>query len=49
MYASRGVSASLDPDELMKWDKEHLAMLEESAPEEFDVKHFAAISVLKRK
>ena len=49
MYASRGVSASLDPDELAKWDEEHRAMLEEYAPEEFDVKHFAAISVLKKR
>ena len=39
---------ALTPDEFAKWDVEHKALLE-NYPEEFDVKHYAAIAVLKRK
>ena len=46
MIACRGVGASLSPEELAKWDKEHRALLE-NYPEEFDVKHYAAIAVLR--
>ena len=46
MIACRGVGASLSPEELAKWDKEHRALLE-SYPEEFTVKHYAAIAVLR--
>ena len=48
MIACRGVGASLSPEELASWDKEHRAMLEEF-PDEFEIKHFAAITVLKKK
>ena len=48
MISCRGVGASLSPEELAKWDKEHRALLE-NYPEEFDVKHYAAVAVLKRK
>ena len=48
MIACRGVGASLSPEELAKWDKEHRALLE-NYPNEFEVKHYAAIAVLKRK
>ena len=48
MIACRGVGASLSPEELAKWDKEHRALLE-NYPDEFEVKHYAAIAVLKRK
>ena len=48
MIACRGVGASLAPDELEKWDKEHRALLE-NYPEEFVVKHYAAIAVLRKK
>lgn len=46
MRACRGVGASLSEDELAKWDKEHKALLDSIAPEEFEVKHYAAIAVL---
>ena len=46
MIACRGVGASLAPDELEKWDKEHRALLE-NYPKEFVVKHYAAIAVLR--
>lgn len=48
MIACRGVGASLSPDELANWDKEHRAFLA-NVPDEFEVKHYAAIAVLKKK
>ena len=47
--ASRGVGASLAPDELAAWDAEHRKMLAENAPEKFEVLHYAALSVLRKK
>ncbi len=49
MKACRGVGASLSGEELAKWDEEHRKLLDEIAPEQFDVKHYAAIAVLKKK
>lgn len=49
MRACRGVGASLLPEQLAQWDAAHRALLERIAPEEFDVRHFAAIAVLRRK
>ena len=48
MIACRGVGASLAPNELEKWDKEHRALLK-NYPDEFEVKHYAAIAVLRKK
>ena len=48
MIACRGVGASLTPEEFERWDKEHRALLE-SYPDEFNIKHYAAIAVLKKK
>ena len=48
MIACRGVGASLSPEELASWDAEHRKLLE-TVPESFDVLHYGAISVLKRK
>ena len=48
MKACRGVGASLSGDELAAWEAEHRALLA-NAPDEFDVKHYAAIAVLKKK
>ena len=36
MKACRGVGASLSKEELKEWESEHLKMLSEIAPEEFD-------------
>lgn len=49
MRACRGVGASLSEDEFMKWDEEHRKLLNEIAPEEFEVLHYAALAVLKKK
>lgn len=48
MRACRGVGASLPPEQIARWDAEHRALLERIAPEEFEIRHYAAIAVLKR-
>ncbi len=47
--ASRGIGASLSEEELARWDKEHRAMLDENAPDSFEVKHYGAMTVLGKK
>ena len=47
MKACRGVGASLSEDEIQAWESEHLKMLSETAPKEFDVKHYAALAELQ--
>lgn len=47
--ACRGVGASLSAEEIANWDREHRTLLDQIAPEQFEVKHFAAITVLKKK
>lgn len=49
MRACRGVGASLDENELEMWDKEHRSLLEQFAPEQFDILHYAALMELKPK
>jgi SAM-dependent methyltransferase len=49
MKASRGVGASLNQQELAKWDAEHKKMLEKNAPESFEILHYAALSVLRKR
>ena len=49
MRACRGVGASLSEEELSSWDAEHRALLEEIAPEEFEVLHYASFAVLRKK
>lgn len=49
MRACRGVGASLSGAELSAWDAEHRALLERIAPAEFDVLHYAAAAILKKK
>ena len=49
MKACRGVGASLQGEKLAKWDKEHRKLLDEIAPEQFEVLHYAALAVLKKK
>lgn len=48
MKACRGVGASLSPEEISKWEAEHLKLLSEIAPEQFNIKHYAAIAVLEK-
>jgi hypothetical protein len=49
MKSCRGIGASLSPEEISAWEREHLAMLVLIAPEEFEVLHHVAIAVLKKK
>ena len=48
MRACRGVGASLSPEELARWETDHRALMD-TAPESFEILHYAAISVLRRK
>ena len=49
MRACRGVGASLSPEELAKWDEEHRRLLDTIAPDRFDILHYAALTVLRKK
>ena len=49
MRACRGVGASLSEEELVKWDKEHRELLEATAPEQFEVLHYAALTILRKR
>jgi len=49
MRACRGVGASLSDEALSAWDAEHRALLEQIAPEQFTVLHYAAMAVLRKK
>ena len=48
MKACRGVGASLNGEELVKWEHDHRAFME-TVPESFDILHYAAIAVLERR
>ena len=49
MRACRGVGALLSETELARWDKEHRELLDRIASEEFEVKHYAALAVLRKR
>ena len=49
MRACRGVGASLSDDALAAWDAEHRTLLAEIAPEQFEVLHFAAMAVMRKR
>lgn len=49
MKACRGVGASLSDEELLAWENEHKRLLTEKAPDKFEVRHYAALAILKKK
>ena len=49
MRVCRGVGASLAEEALSQWDEEHRRLLDEIAPEQFDILHYAALTVLRKK
>lgn len=49
MKACRGIGASLSPNELAEWEKEHLSLLDKIAPENFEILHYGAIAELNVK
>ena len=48
MKACRGIGASLSPERISAWQKEHMAMLERIAPPRFEVLHYAALAELRK-
>lgn len=46
--ACRGIGASLSQKEISAFDKEHTELLEKIAPESFEIRHYCAVTVLKR-
>lgn len=49
MKACRGIGASLNKEEVMEWESEHIKLLSEIAPAEFDVLHYGAMAELRKK
>jgi ubiquinone/menaquinone biosynthesis C-methylase UbiE len=49
LKACRGVGASLSADEIASWEKENLALLNKIAPPQFEISHYGAMAVLKKK
>lgn len=49
MKACRGVGASLPPEALAEFEAQHRQLLEQIAPPQFDVLHYAAVRVLKKR
>lgn len=49
MKSCRGIGASLTQEEINSWEREHMKLLSEIAPAEFDVLHYAAIAQLRVK
>ena len=48
MKACRSIGASLSPEKIDEWEQEHMKLLIEIAPPEFDIRHFAAVAVLRK-
>ncbi len=48
MKACRGIGASFTRKEVSMWEQEHRRLLEEIAPDEFNILHYAAIAELKK-
>lgn len=47
--ACRGIGASLSNVEINAWEQEHIKLLSEIAPSEFNILHYGAIAELKKK
>lgn len=49
MRACRGIGASLPEADVLRFEQEHRALLERIAPESFEVLHYAAVAILRKK
>ena len=49
MRACRGIEASLTPEQVEAFEKEHSALLQRIAPESFEILHLATMLVLRKK
>lgn len=47
MKTCRGIGAALTEQEISEWEQEHIKLLAEIAPEEFDILHYGAVAELK--
>ena len=48
MKACRGIGASLSEEEIALWEQEHRSLLEQIAPESFEILHYGAWAQLQR-
>ena len=48
MKACRGIGASLTEKEISMWEQQHMQLLKQIAPNEFDILHYVAIAELKK-
>ncbi|MGN0474335.1 MAG: class I SAM-dependent methyltransferase [Acutalibacteraceae bacterium] len=49
MKSCRGIGASLSEEDVAKFEREHMALLESIAPSEFEILHYAAVTILQKK
>lgn len=49
LKACRGIGASLTQEEINNWEKEERNLLDKTAPENFNIKHYIALTVLQNK
>ncbi len=49
IMACRGIGAALSEEKAGEFQKEHLKLLSEIAPEEFNVRHYAAFTIMRKK
>lgn len=47
--ACRGIGASLSETKIAEFEREHMALLESIAPDEFEILHYCAITILEKK
>lgn len=49
MKACRGIGASLTDKEIAMWEQEHINLLENIAPDKFEVSHYVAMAELRKR
>lgn len=49
MKSCRGIGASLSEEKTSQFEKEHMGLLEKAAPENFEILHYTAVTILKKK
>lgn len=49
MIACRGIGASLTNTQVQEFNREHMKLLNKNVPDEFEVLHYMAITILRRK
>lgn len=49
MKSCRGIGASLPEEEIAKFEREHMELLANIAPSEFEILHYAAVTILRKR